>query len=373
MTFTVPAPGPELARVLAATDPASLDRLDRLAYARAWDQLVRWTQAQALAAVAEVAGAKPRGADFVVDEIGMELSLSPGQAQAHVALARDLVGPRAATREALACGDISLAQAQLLSTELGKLPDDQALDIEKVLLREAPDLTRGQLLRSAQRAVVAANPDLARERRKTAVEERAAWMRPLGDGLSQISFVHTDEVVAQIWTNVEALADQGAGTKDQNRADAMAHLLTGGEMPAVQVVVHAERHDLGPVLGELLGSPLDPETLDRVARGGIIRWHDPHSPPPDTPGYRPTRPQDRWIRHEDRKCKGEGCPVDADDCDLHHVLPYREGGPTAVHNLITLCRHHHRLVHEGGWRLTMDRGRSVRWIAPEGGAHAGPP
>jgi hypothetical protein len=37
--------------------------------------------------------------------------------------------------------------------------------------------------------------------------------------------------------------------------------------------------------------------------------------------------------------------------DAHHVRHWAHGGRTDLDNLIHLCRHHHRLVHEGGWRL----------------------
>lgn len=36
---------------------------------------------------------------------------------------------------------------------------------------------------------------------------------------------------------------------------------------------------------------------------------------------------------------------------IHHVIHWIEGGPTAVWNGLPLCRYHHWLVHEGGWRL----------------------
>ncbi|HYT80354.1 MAG TPA: HNH endonuclease signature motif containing protein [Actinomycetota bacterium] len=41
--------------------------------------------------------------------------------------------------------------------------------------------------------------------------------------------------------------------------------------------------------------------------------------------------------------------------------PYHwaDGGQTALHNLVLLCRPHHRLVHEGGFRLQLVDGRPV--------------
>jgi hypothetical protein len=35
--------------------------------------------------------------------------------------------------------------------------------------------------------------------------------------------------------------------------------------------------------------------------------------------------------------------------DGHHITHWADGGETALDNLILLCRHHHHLVHEGGF------------------------
>jgi hypothetical protein len=42
------------------------------------------------------------------------------------------------------------------------------------------------------------------------------------------------------------------------------------------------------------------------------------------------------------------------------VIHWADGGPTAVHNLLLLCRRHHRLVHRGGgFALELVDGRPV--------------
>jgi len=64
--------------------------------------------------------------------------------------------------------------------------------------------------------------------------------------------------------------------------------------------------------------------------------------------------------------------------DAHHVKHWADGGETSLGNCLLLCRHHHRLVHEGGWRVEWcGEGRPVfygpdgrmeydgRWRAPE--------
>ena len=44
----------------------------------------------------------------------------------------------------------------------------------------------------------------------------------------------------------------------------------------------------------------------------------------------------------------------------HHVVHWADGGPTALPNLVLLCRRHHRLVHRAGsFRLELLDGRPV--------------
>ncbi|HKX76094.1 MAG TPA: HNH endonuclease signature motif containing protein [Acidimicrobiia bacterium] len=47
----------------------------------------------------------------------------------------------------------------------------------------------------------------------------------------------------------------------------------------------------------------------------------------------------------DRHCQHPGCDRPARWCDIHHIIPWAEGGPTALWNLTLLCRYHHRRVH----------------------------
>jgi len=41
-------------------------------------------------------------------------------------------------------------------------------------------------------------------------------------------------------------------------------------------------------------------------------------------------------------------------CQIHHLLPRSEGGPTALHNLVPLCAFHHlTVIHRWGWKLRL--------------------
>jgi hypothetical protein len=65
-----------------------------------------------------------------------------------------------------------------------------------------------------------------------------------------------------------------------------------------------------------------------------------------------------WLRRalhaRDRGCRWPGCSAPTPWTDGHHITPWYHGGATDITNLVSLCRWHHRLVHEGQWRLRLD-------------------
>ena len=62
----------------------------------------------------------------------------------------------------------------------------------------------------------------------------------------------------------------------------------------------------------------------------------------------------RAIQRRDGHCQFDGCDRHWTWCDVHHIIPRHDGGPTTERNLALLCRYHHRLVHVGGWELERD-------------------
>jgi hypothetical protein len=54
------------------------------------------------------------------------------------------------------------------------------------------------------------------------------------------------------------------------------------------------------------------------------------------------------LKARDDGCRFPGCTHRA-YLDGHHVKHWADGGETGLDNLVQLCRHHHRLVHEGGF------------------------
>jgi hypothetical protein len=66
----------------------------------------------------------------------------------------------------------------------------------------------------------------------------------------------------------------------------------------------------------------------------------------------PTR---RALESRDRQCVFPGCTRPPTWCDGHHLVWWTRGGATALPNLALLCRPHHRMVHEEGWRLVRQK------------------
>ena len=59
----------------------------------------------------------------------------------------------------------------------------------------------------------------------------------------------------------------------------------------------------------------------------------------------------RALRFRDGGCRFPGCTNDK-FVDGHHIHHWADGGETSLDNLLLLCRHHHHLVHEGGFTCT---------------------
>ena len=56
----------------------------------------------------------------------------------------------------------------------------------------------------------------------------------------------------------------------------------------------------------------------------------------------------RALRARDKGCRLPGC-THTRFVDGHHIEHWADGGETSLDNLVLLCRHHHHLVHEGGF------------------------
>ena len=73
----------------------------------------------------------------------------------------------------------------------------------------------------------------------------------------------------------------------------------------------------------------------------------------------------RALKTRDRQCRFPGC-THRHFVDGHHIRHWANGGETGLDNLVLLCRHHHRLVHEGGFGCEKDATGRVVFTDPAG-------
>lgn len=112
------------------------------------------------------------------------------------------------------------------------------------------------------------------------------------------------------------------------------------------------------------GPGLMPQTVRQLAcDGGVVlavRGQGPAPAPVLDIGRRTRRPNAAilralWIR--DQGCVHPGCGRRR-RLQAHHVVHWAHGGPTALDNLLLLCRYHHRAVHRGDIDVRLDAGQA---------------
>jgi hypothetical protein len=72
----------------------------------------------------------------------------------------------------------------------------------------------------------------------------------------------------------------------------------------------------------------------------------------------------RAVTARDRHCVADGCLRASHHCDVHHIVFWRDGGPTSLDNLALLCRRHHVFVHQRGWQVQQQTDGSMRLLPP---------
>jgi len=76
-------------------------------------------------------------------------------------------------------------------------------------------------------------------------------------------------------------------------------------------------------------------------------------------------PLRRLLAARDKGCRFPGCSQ-ARYLDAHHIKHWANGGETRPSNLLSLCRFHHRAVHEGGFEVQVLDDGALRFVRPDG-------
>ena len=72
------------------------------------------------------------------------------------------------------------------------------------------------------------------------------------------------------------------------------------------------------------------------------------------------------IALRDGGCRFGTCDAPPSWCDVHHVLPWDDGGETSVENGLMGCRRHHYLVHKPGYSIKFLPDGTTEFTGPDG-------
>lgn len=175
------------------------------------------------------------------------------------------------------------------------------------------------------------------------------------------------------------LVENDPRSTEQIRAAAIMSLLKAGvgvdenavlaqKRPAVQIVVAASELTRpsgdGVAFIEGTGIPVSMSTVNRlVCDSGYVPVIVNADGSPLDLGREVrlfTQKQRLVIAALQGGCVWSGCEKPPSMCELHHIEHWCQGGKTDVNDGVLLCRHHHMLLHNHGWKIVRVGGSSSR-------------
>lgn len=265
------------------------------------------------------------------------------------------------------------------------------------------------IVADAQRLADAARDDLARDRADRVAAAQQVLLQPGLDGGGTMIATLDAETYAAVTSAIAAITHDPSGRRVASNVDALhalartrtrAHASTpgtddhtadaegddAGGAPATPAAPPTARPEVIVItdlatLANAYGG-LDHHETDRLLAAAKLLWPHDRPAPRLTPHAARRLSCDATLRPvliddggqvlgvadayarvsvalrtalaaRDGGCRFPGCHRPTSVCEAHHLIHRIDGGPTFLHNLATLCRGHHRAVHEGGWKPTL--------------------
>jgi Domain of unknown function (DUF222)/HNH endonuclease len=320
--------------------------------------------------------------------VAWRCSIDPRSAREHVRVGRALV-ELPLVKERFACGELSYSKVRAI-TRIAT-PEIEAELVEMARFATAAQLER--IVRGYRRAVSVESAEAAHRDRFLSWEwEEDGSLRIRGrlspeDGALFLKAIEAGREAIGDREEGVSLDSQGGSAEPEpvavNDSDALMEVaegfFAGDSSPRAageshQVIVHADLEALagdGAQAGCVLedGPPICAESARRLACDASLLpiLHGPRGTLDIGRKTRVIPPSMRRaldVRDEGR-CRFPGCE-NRRWVDAHHIVHWARGGETKLGNLILLCSHHHRLVHEGGFSVILKRDGSLVFRRPDG-------
>ncbi|GAA2746977.1 hypothetical protein GCM10009868_34570 [Terrabacter aerolatus] len=331
-------------------------------------------------------------------------------------------------RARLRAGGVSLHRALRIVVETRMLDDDALPDLEAAVLSPSRDggISSHRLFgERLRRCVRAADPRGQEERRRAATARRTVFGRLVEDGMGTFTVVAPAERVVGVLDRVEAMARSArasgdARSLDQLRSDLLCDLVLFGVVPDASSSARAG----GPAGPACPGGPGGPAGAGGPAGTGGPSWSGLSDAPPaavrivvpfevatglsdaaceltghgwvtapharqiitapgsvwqrlaadvdtgralelSTERYAPTPEMVAHVKAVDGVCRGPGCQVPADRCDVDHLEPWPTGR-THVSNLDALSRGCHNGKTARVWTVRRVDDDGISWTSLAG-------
>jgi hypothetical protein len=315
---------------------------------------------------------KADGAFSLIAWLRWKCKLSGGAAMERVEVARQLE-KLPETQAALASGEVGFQHVAVLAHTAGLVGAAAVRKDEASLLQSARTMDPGQFTTVAKNFEHRVDAAGALAEANRAHQRRYLHISEPKDGLVRLDGVLDAEGGATLRTALQPFMKpikDDVRSSGQRSVDALMELCRqgsgskrDGSGPRPQLIIRASLDTLagtpGAPAGEVDGGGTVPaETVQRYACDTAITRitgqgeldHELNHATRTVPA--PTR---RALESRDRQCVFPGCTRPPTWCDGHHLVWWTRGGATALPNLALLCRPHHRMVHEEGWRLVRQK------------------
>ena len=197
----------------------------------------------------------------------------------------------------------------------------------------------------------------------------------LGHGLGELGGDPCELDGAQAAESNAAFRGEAVGTprgEAENRANAEPRVESGTRAERYQVMVHCDAATLAgkgePGRSDLDGIRVSAETSRRMACDAAVVAMVYAKDGSALSVGRKTRTIPPHIRRaledRDRGCRFPGCACRF--TEAHHVKHWADGGETSLKNTLLLCRRHHRAVHEGQVKVSVNSDGTVLFFTPKG-------